>query len=53
MNTTNTTNLKNIPTKQLVQELVDRDGVEKVVLPPYEISKIKVEGPAIVLIVTD
>lgn len=48
-----TTNLKNIPTNQLVEELGDRDGVEKIFIPPYEISKIKAEGPAIVLVVTD
>lgn len=53
VNRVDTTNLKNIPTNQLVEELGDRDGVEKIVIPPYEISKIKAEGPAIVLVVTD
>lgn len=45
--------LKNIPTNRLVEELVDRDGVEKVIFPPYEKSQIEVEGPVIVLMVTD
>ena len=45
--------LKNIPTNQLVEELVNRDGVEEVVLPPYEKSEIEVDGPVIVLMVTD
>lgn len=47
------TELKGIPTNQLVEELVDRDGVEKIVLPPYQKSKFEAEGPAVVLMVTD
>ena len=45
--------LKNIPINRLVEELAGRDGVEKVVLLPYEKSQIEVEGPVIVLMVTD
>ena len=45
--------LKKIPTNQLVEELVDRDGVEKIVLQPYQKSKFEAEGPAVVLMVTD
>lgn len=45
--------LKNIPTKQLIEELLGRDGVKKVILQPYEKGTIKAEGPSIVLVVID
>lgn len=45
--------LKNIPTKQLVEELIGRDGVEKAVIQPYEKTTVEAEGPAIVLVITD
>ena len=45
--------LKNIPTKQLVEELIGRAGVEKMVFEPYEQAAIEVEGPALVLVITD
>lgn len=45
--------LKKIPTAQLVEELGSREGVEIKIAEPYAKSKIEIEGPAIVLIVTD
>ena len=53
VNRVKSADLKNIPTNRLVEELAGRDGVEKVVLLPYEKSQIEVEGPVIVLMVTD
>lgn len=40
-------------TSQLVRELEKRLGVEMVTAAPYQDVEIKVNGPAIVLIVTD
>ena len=45
--------LKDIPTKQLVEGLIGRDGVEKTVIQPYEKTTVKAEGPAMVLIIKD
>lgn len=45
--------LKKIPTAQLVEELGSREGVVIKIAEPYAKSKIEIEGPAIVLIVTD
>lgn len=45
--------LKNIPTKQLVEELIGREGVEKTVIQPHEMTAVEVDGPAIVLVITD
>lgn len=45
--------LKKIPTAQLAEELGNREGVEIKIAEPYAKSKIEIEGPAIVLIVTD
>lgn len=44
--------LKKIPTAQLAEELGSREGVEIKIAEPYAKSKIEIEGPAIVLIVT-
>lgn len=43
---------KKIPTAQLAEELGSREGVEIKIAEPYAKSKIEIEGPAIVLIVT-
>ena len=42
--------LKNVPTAQLVAELSNREGVEATIAEPAEV---KVNGPAIVLVVID
>ena len=45
--------LDNASTKDLVEELKRREGVEATIAEPYEDVEIKVNGPAIVLVVTD
>lgn len=45
--------LKNVPTAQLVAELSDREGVETTIAEPYQDTEVKVNGPAIVLVVID
>lgn len=45
--------LDNVSTKDLVEELRRREGVEVTIAEPYEDVEIKVNGPAIVLVVTD
>lgn len=47
------TELADIPTCALVEELRRREGVESVVLSPYAEAMVPAEGPAVVLIVTD
>lgn len=46
-------NLKTVPTRQLVEELSCRDGVERFGAEPYQEFSISVSGPAIALIVID
>ncbi len=43
----------NVSTKDLVEELRRHEGVEATIAEPYEDVEIKVNGPAIVLVVTD
>lgn len=45
--------LKEIPTCLLVKELENRQGVEKIIAEPYKQKPVVVDGPAIVLVVTD
>lgn len=45
--------LENISTCHLVEELKLRDGVETVTAEPYESKCFSIEGPAVVLIITD
>lgn len=45
--------LKKCKTCELVKELETREGVEATIAEPYQDISIKVNGPAIVLIVTD
>lgn len=45
--------LSAVPTCDLVKELCRRQGVEAMTAEPYEDVKILVNGPAIVLKVTD
>lgn len=46
-------NLKDYPTCQLVEELKTREGVETTIAEPYQDVTVKVNGPAIVLVVID
>lgn len=46
-------NLKEITTKDLVEELSRREGVKAIIAEPYEDIEIKVNGPAIVLEIID
>lgn len=46
-------NLSAIETCDLVQELSRREGVDKTIAEPYQDVQVKVNGPAIVLVVTD
>lgn len=45
--------LKDISTKELVEELSRREGVEKIIIEPYAEKEIAVNGPMIVLKVID
>lgn len=45
--------IKNVPTKFLTEELSKREGVEKIIAEPYQSSTVEVNGPAIILVVTD
>lgn len=45
--------MSQIYTCDIVKELEKREGVDYVIVDPYEVKKIEVEGPAIVLIVID
>lgn len=45
--------LKNITTKELVEELEAREGVEIKRVDPYQDEVIDVNGPCVVLIVAD
>lgn len=45
--------LKDVPTTQLVAELSNREGVEATIAAPYQDAEVKVNGPAIVLVVID
>ncbi len=45
--------LNKIKTRELVEELRVREGVETIQAEPYLQTDIPVEGPAVILIVTD
>lgn len=45
--------LNKIKTRELVEELREREGVEIIQAEPYQQKDISVEGPAVILIVTD
>ena len=45
--------LEEVPTAQLVAELYNREGVEATIAEPYQDAEVKVNGPAIVLVVID
>lgn len=46
-------NLSNVKTCELVEGLRQREGVETILAGPYESQEVLVEGPAVVLVVTD
>lgn len=45
--------LRNIPTCKLVEELKCRQGTDVKTAEPYQDIEVKVNGPAVVLVVTD
>lgn len=45
--------IKDCNTCELVAELIRREGVETHVAEPYKDLAVKVNGPAVVLVVTD
>ena len=45
--------LKVIPTHQLVEELMHREGVDVSRAEPYQVVSAHADGPAVVLIVRD
>lgn len=45
--------VKEFSTKELVDELKEREGVKTIIAEPYEKKTVDLEGPAIVLVVTD
>ena len=49
----NTIDISAVPTAALVQELSRREGVKTTIAAPYQDVEIKVNGPAIVLVVID
>lgn len=42
-----------LPTKDIVSALVGRDGVDTAEVYPHDTMDLRVDGPAIVLVVTD
>ena len=46
-------NLATVSTRDLVEELEKREGVETTIAEPYQDVQVKVNGPAIVLVVID
>lgn len=46
-------NLSRFTTKELVEELSRREGIEKTIAEPYKDVEVKVNGPAIILVVID
>lgn len=45
--------LEKYSTKELVEELENREGVEKTTAAPYDEKSIEVNGPAVVLTIID
>lgn len=45
--------MNNISTKDLVDELSKRIGVKTIIAEPYKDVDVQVNGPAIILVVTD
>jgi len=45
--------VEKISTKDLIDELKRREGVEVMIAEPYQDTTVTVNGPAIVLVITD
>lgn len=45
--------LKNIQTKELVEELKKREGVQAEYAEPHQDKSISINGPAVILIIVD
>lgn len=45
--------MNDITTKELVDELSQREGIEKIIAEPYQDMEVKINGPTIVLVVRD
>ncbi len=45
--------LSEYSTRELVEELEKREGVDKKIAEPYKDCEVSVNGPAVILIVTD
>ncbi|WP_150112270.1 BC1881 family protein [Clostridium hydrogeniformans] len=45
--------IKKFSTKELVEELSKREGVETIIAEPYENKELKMNGPAIIIKVID
>ena len=45
--------MRDISIKELLSELIKRQGVETTIAEPYQDAEVKVNGPAIIAIVTD
>lgn len=46
-------NLEKYRTKELIEELERREGVNRTTVEPYKDTTIKINGPAVVLVVID
>lgn len=46
-------NFKEVSTKELVEELKQREGVEAHIIGPSALISVQADGPAIVLVVID
>ena len=46
-------NIEQLSTKELVDELINRDGVEVTIAEPHEDCNISVNGPATILTIID
>jgi hypothetical protein len=46
-------NLENVPAANLITELRKREGVKTTIVEPYQDAEVSVNGPALVLVVTD
>lgn len=42
-----------IPTKYLAEELSRREGVEMIIAEPHQDQEVSINGPAIILVITD
>lgn len=50
---TNSKSITNFSTKELVEELQKREGVETSFAMPYENISVSANGPAIIFVITD